>query len=171
MDDSVEGLATNAFFLGRKTRLLASFVVGTVDQLLLAALNQKHMMLLHLGLAGKVVIVDEIHAYDAYMTCYMRCMLSWVAAYRTPVILLSATLPGVRRGELVAAYLRDERFAGREALENERVYPLLTRTDRRRTRSRSLWKSRREKFAFCVTGTKAWFRFCSGVCSRAAALR
>ena len=129
MDDNAEGLATNAFFLGRKTQMLANFVVGTVDQLLLAALNQKHLMLRHLGLAGKVVVVDEVHAYDAYMTRYMCCMLSWLAAYRTPVILLSATLPGARRAELVAAYLGDERFADRETLENERAYPLLTWTD------------------------------------------
>ena len=129
LDDGAEGLATNAFFMGRKTQLLANFVVGTVDQLLLAALRQKHLMLRHLGLAGKTVIVDEVHAYDAYMTCYMTRMLDWLAAYRTPVILLSATLPGKRRAELVGAYLGEENFPGREALEKESAYPLLTWTD------------------------------------------
>ena len=86
-------------------------------------------MLRHLGLAGKTVIVDEVHAYDAYMTCYMTRMLDWLAAYRTPVILLSATLPGKRRAELVGAYLGEENFPGREALEKESAYPLLTWTD------------------------------------------
>ena len=37
------------WFRGNKQALLANFVIGTVDQLLLAALAQKHVMLRHLG--------------------------------------------------------------------------------------------------------------------------
>ena len=122
-------LATNAFFMGRKTQLLANFVVGTVDQMLMGALKRKHIMLRHLGLAGKVVVIDEVHAYDRYMSRYMDAMLNWLGAYHTPVILLSATLPGGRRGEMVSAYLGKRKFEGREALERERAYPLLTWTD------------------------------------------
>lgn len=127
--DGADGIITNGFFMGRKTKLLANFVVGTVDQLLMGALKQKHLMLRHLGLAEKVVVVDEIHAYDAYMTRYMKAMLDWLGAYRTPVILLSATLPGQRRAELVGAYLGQENFPEKQLLEGERAYPLLTWTD------------------------------------------
>lgn len=87
-------LQTHAFFRGRKTKLLANLVVGTVDQLLMAALNRKHVMLRQLGLTGKVVILDECHAYDAYMNTYLDRVLNWLGAYHVPVILLSATLPG-----------------------------------------------------------------------------
>lgn len=127
--DGGDGVITNGFFMGRKTKLLANFVVGTVDQLLMGALNQKHLMLRHLGLAEKVVVVDEIHAYDAYMTRYMKAMLDWLGAYRTPVILLSATLPGQRRAELIGAYLGQQDFPEKPMLESERAYPLLTWTD------------------------------------------
>lgn len=127
--DGNDGIITNAFFMGRKTKLLANFIVGTVDQLLMGALNQKHLMLRHLGLAEKVVVVDEIHAYDAYMTRYMKGMLDWLGAYRTPVILLSATLPGQRRAELAGAYLGKEDFPEKQTLESAQAYPLLTWTD------------------------------------------
>ena len=126
--DAPAGLSAHAFFLGRKTQLLADFVVGTVDQFLLGALKQRHLMLKHLGLAGKVVVVDEVHAYGQYMNRFLDSMLSWLGAYQTPVILLSATLPGKRRRELVQAYLREAPADG-VALEEERAYPLLTWTD------------------------------------------
>ena len=100
-----------------------------MDQLLRGALNQKHLMLRHLGLAEKVVVVDEIHAYDAYMTRYMKGMLDWLGAYRTPVILLSATLPGQRRAELAGAYLGKADFPEKQGLESAQAYPLLTWTD------------------------------------------
>lgn len=124
------GLEVHDFFQGKKTALLSSFVVGTVDQLLMAALRRKHVMLRQLGLAGKVVIVDEVHAYDAYMSRYLQRALQWLGAWGTPVILLSATLPAATRAQLMDAYLggkprRNDVSVWRTSVD----YPLLTWSD------------------------------------------
>lgn len=114
------------WFLGSKRRLLSNFAVVTIDQILRAALQRKHLMLDHLALAGKVVIIDEVHASDEFMNVYLESVLSWLAAYRVPVILLSATLTARRRRELLRSYRRD--LTGEiDALEfSPDDYPLLT---------------------------------------------
>ncbi len=96
-----------AWFGPKKKALLASFGVGTIDQLELAAMNVRHNALRMIGLAGKIVIIDEVHAYDAYMSTIIQHTLSWLSAMGTSVILLSATLPLTRRKELIEAYIGD----------------------------------------------------------------
>lgn len=127
------GVTAHPWFDGRKQALLADFVIGTVDQLLMAALKQKHVMLRHLGLAGKVAVIDECHAYDAYMSRYLDRALNWLGAYHVPVILLSATLPSKRRAEFIDAYLNKKRRKSESTPDEEwrqsEAYPLLTWTD------------------------------------------
>ena len=133
--DPSENASALAFqwFNGRKKTLLANFVVGTIDQLLLMALKTKHVMLRHLGLAGKVVVVDECHAYDAYMNHYLKQALTWLGAYAVPVVVLSATLPTDKRRELVAAYLGKDSATGDWA--QSQAYPLITYTNGEEVRS------------------------------------
>jgi CRISPR-associated endonuclease/helicase Cas3 len=95
---------TISWFNSKKKALLAPFGVGTVDQAELATLNVKHVALRMMGLVGKVVIVDEVHAYDTYMTTVIERLLGWLSSMNTSVILLSATLPKARREQLARAY-------------------------------------------------------------------
>ncbi|MDT0433316.1 MULTISPECIES: type I-E CRISPR-associated protein Cse1/CasA [Streptomyces] len=118
------GLLAHQWLRGRKKQLLASFGVGTVDQVLFAALKSRHLALRHLAVAGKVVVIDEVHAYDAYMNRYLDRTLHWLAAYKVPVVLLSATLPAERRNALAAAYAGGSTPEGVESQAG--VYPLLT---------------------------------------------
>lgn len=97
------GVGTDSWFTGKKS-ILAKFNVGTIDHILSMGLAQRHIFLKHLGLSGKVVILDEIHAYDAYMNSYLQRVLGWFAAYNIPVIALSATLPKQSREQLIKAY-------------------------------------------------------------------
>ncbi len=50
----------------RRRALLAQVGVGTVDQALLSVLPVRHAVLRLQGLANKVLIVDECHAFDFY---------------------------------------------------------------------------------------------------------
>jgi len=94
------------WFTYRKRGLLAPFGVGTVDQALMAALQTKHVFVRLFGLAHKIVVIDEVHAYDTYMSELIERLLEWLGAMRSPVVLLSATLPAGRSLSMLEAYAR-----------------------------------------------------------------
>lgn len=91
---------------GAKRPMLARIGVGTFDQALAAVLPVKHNALRILALSGKTLVIDEAHAVDPYMQALLQRLLSWLAAYGCPVILLSATLPGSTVNAYVRSYLR-----------------------------------------------------------------
>ena len=130
-DDSQHAVAVvHEWFSGRKRGLLATFAVGTIDQVLMMALQSKHLVLRHLGLAGKVVVIDEVHATDVYMSEFLARALEWLGVYRVPVVLLSATLPPTKRGELLEAYRRGRHGRDFPAVDVDEAtsgdYPLIT---------------------------------------------
>lgn len=107
-------LAILAWFNGRKKAMLSDFVVTTVDHVLFGAMRSPHLAMRHLGLSRKVVIVDEVHSYSTYMNVYLDRVLTWLAAYGVPVVLLSATLSEARCTAMVDAYRRGLRLAAGE---------------------------------------------------------
>lgn len=98
--------AVEEWLLGPKRGLLSPVAVGTVDQLLFAATRTKHVALRFAGLAGKVVILDEVHAADIYMEQFLHEALWWMGECGVPVVLLSATLAPQQRARLIREYLR-----------------------------------------------------------------
>ncbi|MER5951714.1 CRISPR-associated helicase Cas3' [Streptomyces sp. NPDC001904] len=119
-------LVAHAWLRGRKRAMLASFVSGTIDQLLFAGLKSRHLALRHLAVAGKVVVIDEAHAYDTYMSVYLDRVLAWLGAYGVPVVVLSATLPAGRRQELMTAYAGKPAVQVDDGATAADAYPLLT---------------------------------------------
>lgn len=109
-----------------KRALLASAGIGTIDQALLAVLHSKHQSLRLLGLFNKVLIVDEVHACDAYMQGVLEVLLEFHARTGGPVILLSATLPRRMKQALLNAYAKGRNQVSAPALRSD-AYPLATR--------------------------------------------
>jgi len=109
----------------RKKSLLAHVGVGTIDQAFLSVLKVKYQSLRLIGLAGKVLVIDEAHAYDAYMGKELEVLLQVHAALGGSAIVMSATLPFSTRQKLTDAFLKG---IGSETLELEKEdsYPLLT---------------------------------------------
>ena len=115
----------------RKKALLAQVGVGTIDQALMAVLPLRHQSLRLAGLVGKVLLVDEVHACDAYISALLERLLLFHTALGGSAILLSATLPRSLRRKLRAAFVAGLAAGGYgtvEPLAAGEDYPLLTLT-------------------------------------------
>jgi CRISPR-associated endonuclease/helicase Cas3 len=76
----------------RRASLLADVGAGTIDQALLGILPSSFNTLRLAGLADKVLVVDEAHAYEAYVAEELYQLLRLQAANGGHAIVLSATL-------------------------------------------------------------------------------
>lgn len=90
-----------------KRTLLASIGLGTIDQAMLGAITVKHAFVRLFALSGKVVVFDEIHAYDSYMNVVIESLLRWLYVLGAKVVLLSATLPHGLRQSLLSTFRAD----------------------------------------------------------------
>ncbi|MGQ9706882.1 MAG: CRISPR-associated helicase Cas3' [bacterium] len=122
-DEEVENRADiESWFSHKKLALLQQFGVGTIDQALFSVLRVKHFFLRLFGLAGKTVILDEVHAYDTYTSTLILRLIEWLRAVNSRVVLLSATLPSNKRLELINAY------TGKDVDIGELKYPSIIAT-------------------------------------------
>lgn len=76
----------------RRASLLADIGAGTIDQAILGILPSSFNTLRLASLADKVLVVDEAHAYDAYVAEELFQLLRLQAANGGYAIVLSATL-------------------------------------------------------------------------------
>jgi CRISPR-associated endonuclease/helicase Cas3 len=112
--------AGRSWFASAKRALLAPFGVGTIDQALLGVVAAKHFFVRRFGLAGKVVVLDEVHTYDLYTSTLIGALVKRLRELQCTVIVLSATLTEKRRRELLG--LPDDEPVSA-------AYPLVSGTD------------------------------------------
>lgn len=107
-----------------KRFLAGAVVVGTVDQVLLSALAVPHSHMRAAALARHLLVVDEVHASDAYMTRILETVLQRHVSAGGHALLMSATLGASARERLLAAGLPVDPPLLDDAIAAP--YPLLT---------------------------------------------
>ncbi|AWN47560.1 CRISPR-associated helicase/endonuclease Cas3 [Methylobacterium terrae] len=94
-----------------KRYLAAPIAVGTIDQALLGAVRVKHAHLRAVSLLGKLLVIDEVHASDAYMERLLANLLRFHVGAGGHALLLSATLGAGARARLLGAATVPDRAA------------------------------------------------------------
>lgn len=112
--DDVPSTASCAAFVAddRRAALLADVGAGTIDQTLLGVLPSRFNSIRLFGLADKVLVIDEAHAYDAYMGTELEALLRFQSALGGCAVVLSATLPLAKRAGLATAWSEGLRLGG-----------------------------------------------------------
>ena len=103
----------------RKRTLLGQIAVCTIDQVLMSVLPVKHGFVSQFCTGRGVLIVDEVHAYDQYMYGLLIEVLKNQKAAGGSVVLLSATLPGFQKEQLLESW-----GANHSGMKDN--YPLIT---------------------------------------------
>ncbi|WP_425591544.1 CRISPR-associated helicase Cas3' [Brenneria roseae] len=122
----------------RKKALLADVGVGTLDQALMAVMPFRHQSLRVLGLQHKILILDEIHAYDAYMSKLIEHLLGFHARQGGSAIVLTATLPLSLRERLTRAFAQGLACETGWQPDPDARYPWFTQLNRQGLRENAL---------------------------------
>jgi CRISPR-associated endonuclease/helicase Cas3 len=84
-----------------KRFLAAPVAVGTIDQALLAGMTARHAHLRGAALLRALLVVDEVHASDAFMTTTLHALLERHVQAGGHALLLSATLGAAARAKFL----------------------------------------------------------------------
>jgi len=106
-----------------KRYLVGPVVVGTIDQVLLSTLMVSHAHLRATALLRHLLVVDEVHASDAYMTALLREVLGNHLRAGGHALLMSATLGSSARQRLLAVAQQGIDTNGPEPLVTARLAP------------------------------------------------
>lgn len=111
-----------------KRYLAGAVVVGTIDQALLSTIMVGHAHLRATALLRQLLVVDEVHASDTYMTRLLEEVMKNHLAAGGHALLMSATLGSVVRDRLLAVAARSSRPRTHRALsEAEQLdYPVIS---------------------------------------------
>ncbi|RME48232.1 MAG: CRISPR-associated helicase Cas3' [Chloroflexi bacterium] len=102
-DDDQARLQERMWAIEHPKRFLAATVaVGTIDQALLSTVQTKHAHLRGACLARSMLVVDEVHASDRYMSRLLEHLLEHHLALGGRAMLLSATLGAEARERYLA---------------------------------------------------------------------
>lgn len=134
-EDDVK-LDSNLWQNDSKLKLFYPIAVGTVDQLLMSVQGIKYSDLGLIALSNKVLIIDEMHAYDAYMLEELKTLFSYCSLMGVTIIVLSATMTNETKKQLIVAYnmAKDRNnveinglVTNYESLQLSFDYPLITK--------------------------------------------
>lgn len=103
-----------------KRAFLGSMSVATIDQILMGVLGIRHQFVRSFGTRKSVLVLDEIHSFDAYMMGLIEQVLKGQHQAYSSAILLSATLPRTLKDKLLLTY---------KGQSQSNSYPLISHTD------------------------------------------
>ncbi len=114
-----------------KRALAAAAAVGTIDQALLSGLPVRHAHLRGAALLRALIVADEVHASDAYMTQLLTGVLRRHVDAGGHALLLSATLGSEARDRLLIQPTRrlrpnQKRSSAGEGHPSQSPYPALS---------------------------------------------
>ncbi|MFC4564841.1 CRISPR-associated helicase Cas3' [Nocardiopsis mangrovi] len=122
-EESEEGAQDPREWFTRKKGLAFPVGVGTVDQALKSVIRSGHNFLGMTALGNKVVLIDEVHSYDAYTGLLVQQLMWFCGLMGVPVVLMSATLTGKSRCELIEQWRAgaEGRYANVESVGSPRA--------------------------------------------------